>query len=522
MTLNIANIPLKSAKIYPDAPAILSGDQSVTYRQLKQQILACGAALLEENLMPGDHIALLLPSVPYFTISYFGSIAMGAAVVPLNVLLVEEEIQYHLQDCDAKAIIVWEDFLDRALPAARNADCKVIVCRTPHCQGQLPSNTVDLKNMLTETKQQEAAQCFEVYPSDPHATAVILYTSGTTGKPKGAELSQFNMFDNARFVAERMLRTEKDTLHLLSTGNVALAALPLFHTFGQTVIQNGFLMHGGAISLLPRFTPLDAANLIQRHKVTFFAGVPTMYIALLNDPKVDIKQFATLKHAVSGGAALPVEVLKTFKDRFDINILEGYGLSETSPVACFNSLIQKQKPGTVGPAVDLCDVKILDEQGNESPLGQKGEIVINGTNVMKGYYKHEDATREVLVNGWLHTGDIGIMDEDGFITIVDRIKDMIIRGGYNVYPREVEEILYTHPSIVEAAVIGIPDEVHGEEVVAVIATKENCQIDHDELDKFCRKHLAAYKIPRKLVVLDTLPKGPTGKIMKRLIKEQLQ
>ena len=521
MTLNIANIPLKAAKLYPEAAAILAGSHSISYQQLKAQILTCAAALSQQGLSPGEHIALMLPNVPQFTISYFGVIAMGAAVVPLNVLFVEDEILYHLQDSDAKALIVWEGFLDKALAAAQKAGCKVIVCRTPQSQQALPDNTMDLMEILGTASKQGKATSFEPYPSHPDDTAVLLYTSGTTGRPKGAELSQFNMYDNARFVSEKLTRTEYTTLQPYGPGDVALAALPLFHSFGQTVIQNAFLMNGAAISLLPRFTPTEAAQLIQAHKVTFFAGVPAMYIGLLNDPDVKTEQFATLKYAVSGGAALPVEILKEFKKRFGINILEGYGLSETSPVACFNSLLQEQKPGTVGPAIDLCDVKIVGDNDQEVALGEKGEIVIRGTNVMKGYYKRAEATREVLFDGWFHTGDVGTMDEDGFVTIVDRKKDMIIRGGYNVYPREVEEVLYTHPDITEAAVIGIADDVHGEEVMAVVALKENSQLNHDELEQYCRQHIAAYKVPRKSLVMDALPKGPTGKIMKRLIKQQI-
>ena len=317
------------------------------------------------------------------------------------------------------------------------------------------------------------------------------------------------------------MRTKQDSLDLLGAGHVALAALPLFHSFGQTVIQNASLMHGAAISLLPRFTPTDAAALIQAHKVTFFAGVPTMYIGLLHDENISTEQFTSLKYAVSGGAALPVEVLTQFKERFGINILEGYGLSETSPVACFNTLMKKQKPGTVGPAIDLCEVKILGETGNEVATGETGEVVIRGTNIMKGYYKRPDATRDVLINGWFHTGDIGKVDEEGYVSLVDRKTDMIIRGGFNVYPREVEEVVYQHESIAEAAIVGVPDKVHGEEVVAVVALKPDRQLDHEQLEQFCRLHLAAYKVPRRTVIMESLPKGPTGKILKRLIREQI-
>ncbi|WP_455204343.1 long-chain-fatty-acid--CoA ligase [Kaarinaea lacus] len=527
MSLNLATVPLKSARDYPDSPAILIGSTTVTYQQLARQISSFAEILIKQGLSQGDHIALFLPSVPQFTISYFGTLAVGGVVIPLNVLFTEEEIEYHLNDSDAKAIVVWETFLDKTLTAVKNTACeKIIVCRAADSTSELPEICLDFNLLLQSAikgdlgTQFEGAQ-FDIVPTNADDTAVILYTSGTTGRPKGAELTHFNLYDNARYVAEKMMRTQPGVLNVFSPGHVALAALPLFHSFGQTVVQNAFLMHGAAISLLPRFTPEDAATLIHAHQVTFFAGVPTLYVGLLHDPNVDSEKLKSLKYAVSGGAALPVEVLTQFKQRYDIHILEGYGLSETSPVTCFNTLMREQKPGTVGPAIDLCEVRIVDDTSRQVAVGETGEIVIRGTNIMKGYYKREDATRDVIINGWFHTGDIGRVDDDGFVTIVDRKKDMIIRGGFNVYPREVEEVLYTHESIAEAAVIGVPDEVHGEEVVAVVALKPTVQLTHEQLEQFCRQHLAAYKVPRKTIVMDSLPKGATGKILKREIKATL-
>jgi long-chain acyl-CoA synthetase len=522
MSLNLASIPLKSAQDFPTQPAILMGPATITYEQLAHQILAFAAALAQQGIKPGDKVALLLPSVPQFSISYFAALAAGGAVVPLNVLFTEDEIRYHVQDSDAVAIIVWEAFLEKTLHAVKNTACNsVIACRAPDSSSELPEQVLEFNTLIGSAMAGQQAKHFDVLPTNADDTAVILYTSGTTGRPKGAELSHFNLYDNARYVAEKLMRTKQNSLDLFGVGHVALAALPLFHSFGQTVIQNASLMHGAAISLLPRFTPKDTAALIQAHQVTFFAGVPTMYIGLLHDENVATQQLATLKYAVSGGAALPLEVLKQFRERFGISILEGYGLSETSPVACFNTLTKPQKPGTVGPAVDLCEVRIVDKSENEVPTGKTGEIVIRGTNIMKRYYKREDATRDVLINGWFHTGDIGMVDEDGYVTIVDRKKDMIIRGGYNVYPREIEEVIYQHSSITEAAVIGVPDKVHGEEVVAVVALKPGQELGHEQLEAFCREHLAAYKVPRRTIIMDSLPKGPTGKILKRLLKESV-
>lgn len=523
MSLNLADIPIKSAKDFPTQAAILMGEKTITYDQLAGQIMALAFALAQQGIKAGDKVALLLPSVPQFTISYFAILAAGAAVVPLNVLFTTEEIKYHVEDSDTVSIIVWDAYMAKTLAAVKNTSCRtVIACRSPESGTDLPPEVRDFNTVVSNAMASEQTLRFETFPTNADNTAVILYTSGTTGRPKGAELTHFNLFDNARYVSEKLMRTQQNTLDLFGVGNVALAALPLFHSFGQTVIQNASLMHGAAISLLPRFSPKDAAFLIQAHKVTLFAGVPAMYIALLHDKNVATEQLVTLKYAISGGAPLPLEVLHQFKERFGINILEGYGLSETSPVACFNTLLRPQKPGTVGQAADVCEVKIVDDFGNAVPNGEVGEVVIRGTNVMKQYYKRDEATREVLINGWFHSGDIGTMDKEGYVAIVDRKKDMIIRGGFNVYPREVEEIVYQHESIAEAAVIGVPDELHGEEVVAVVALRPGKELEHAELENFCRQHLAAYKVPRKTIILDELPKGPTGKILKRELKKQLK
>jgi len=521
MSLNLASIPLKSASMYPETPAIFFGEKVLSYKALQDQILCCAAVLKARGIGSGDHVAIMLPNVPQFTINYFAILTLGAVVVPLNVLFVEDELAYHLQDSESKALIVWDTFLGAAVPGARIAGVKkIFVCRTPDTKTKLADGLIDQAHAMQQSAKNTDLSSVQLRATNADDTAVMLYTSGTTGRAKGAELTHFNMFDNARFVSERMMRTEPDRLTVFSSGHVALAALPLFHSFGQTCIQNGFLMNGAAISLMPRFTPTDAAMLIKTHGITFFAGVPSMYIAMLNDPGVSAEQLATLKYAVSGGAALPEDVLGQFKQVYGIDILEGYGLSETSPVACFNNLMTGCKPGTVGPAVDLCEVKVVDETAKDVPLGDRGEVIIKGTNIMKGYYKKPLETDEVLREGWLFTGDIGILDKDGYLSIVDRKKEMIIRGGYNIYPREVEEVLYSHPDIVEAAVIGVPDTQHGEEVMAVFVLKDGISMSHESLEIYCREHLAAYKVPRKSQVVDSLPKGPTGKILKRVIKEK--
>jgi long-chain acyl-CoA synthetase len=340
-------------------------------------------------------------------------------------------------------------------------------------------------------------------------TAVILYTSGTTGKPKGAELTHSNLFVNCAVVAPRLVSLQPD--------DIALGVLPLFHSFGQTCIQNASIAAGGTFTLLPRFTPEDAFATMQHHGVTVFAGVPTMYFALLHHADAP-SALPGLRICMSGGAAMPVEVMKAFEAKFGVDVLEGYGLSETSPIASFNTPDRERTPGSIGYPVWGVEMAILDEKDQPLPDGERGEICIRGHNVMKGYLGREEATRETMRGGWFHSGDIGIRDANGSYRIVDRVKDMIIRGGFNVYPREVEEVLYEHEAIVEAAVIGVPHESHGEEVKAVVALKVGSAANADEIIAFCKERLAAYKYPRVVDFIETLPKGPSGKILKRELR----
>jgi long-chain acyl-CoA synthetase len=352
----------------------------------------------------------------------------------------------------------------------------------------------------------------EPVATTPQDTAVILYTSGTTGRPKGAELTHFNMFYNAVYTATSLLTAVEVP--------TALVTLPLFHSFGQTCMQNATLHSGGKMVLLPRFDPTAALSLMQEHQVTLFAGVPTMYFALLHHPEADQFDLSSLKMCLSGGAAMPVQVMSAFDRKYNVDILEGYGLSETSPVASFNTLERPKKAGSIGTPIEGVEFKLVDADGHTvQGTGEPGEICIKGHNVMKGYFNKPEANEAAFsAGGWFHTGDIGTRDQDGYYTIVDRKKDMIIRGGFNVYPREIEEVLYGHPAVAEVAVFGVPHERHGEEVKAVIAFKANHQATEDEVISYCKEHLAAYKYPRIVAFLPELPKGPTGKILKRELR----
>jgi long-chain acyl-CoA synthetase len=509
MSLNLAALLRRSAAKHATKQALVLGDAALDYGTLDARARQFAGALRGLGIEPGQHVALLLPNVPHFTVAYFGAHYAATPVVPLNVLLTRDEIAWHLDDSDAVALVVWEGFYEEARAAFdRVPACKhLIVARADPGDLGAPEDALNLTALLGGARSVSSLPA-----TSPDDTAVILYTSGTTGRPKGAELTHFNLFYNAEYSGTKLLPLDEKT--------VGLVTLPLFHSFGQTVLQNAGLMRGATLVLLPRFDPAAALGLMQKHRVTLFAGVPTMYFALLHHPGADRFDLSSLQLCVSGGAAMPVEVMRAFDAKYGVNILEGYGLSETSPVASFNVLDRPKKPGSIGLPIEFVEFELVDDHGAPvDAIGTPGEICIQGPNVMKGYYKRPEATREVMRGGWFHTGDIATRDADGYYFIVDRKKDMVIRGGFNVYPREIEEVLYAHPAVAEAAVIGIPDPRLGEEVKAVVALRAGQAATTDELIAYCRQRLAAYKCPRVVDIVDALPKGPTGKILKRLLRQ---
>jgi long-chain acyl-CoA synthetase len=465
-------------------------------------------ALRSLGVQRGQHVALMLPNVPQFTLAYYACHYIGAPVVPLNVLLTGDEVAYHLDDSDAVALVVWEGFLEPGQAGfARAEGCKnLIVARANPTDVSAPEGAYNMTALIASS-----APVTELAPTNPDETAVILYTSGTTGRPKGAELSHFNLFYNAEYASTQLSPSDPNT--------VALTVLPLFHSFGQTCIQNAVLRAGRTLVLLPRFEPKTAFELMHKYKVTLFAGVPTMYFALLHYPEATQYDISALKFCLSGGSAMPVEVMRAFDEKYKVNILEGYGLSETSPVASFNLLSRPKKAGSIGVPIGYVEFKLIDDKGDTitEPM-VPGEICIKGPNVMKGYYKRPEATADVLKDGWFATGDVAHRDADGFYFIVDRKKDMIIRGGFNVYPREIEEILYGHPAVLEAAVIGVKHESHGEEVKAVLALKPGHKATAEDIISYCKEKLAAYKYPRLVEFRESLPKTATGKILKRELR----
>lgn len=495
---NLAQNLTASAERRPDGVAVRLDDLTMTYAALDGATAHLAGLLRAKGIGPDDKVAISLPNVPPFAVCYYGALRAGAVVVPLNPLLKAREIAYHLSDSGAKVLIAWHDFEDAARAGAGEAGAEVVLVR--------PEDFAELV---------ASAEPFtEVVERADSDTAVILYTSGTTGKPKGAELTHANLRSNAAVSAQSLLQLGPD--------DVILGSLPLFHAFGQTCALNTAVLAGATLTLIPRFDPAKALEVLQRDHVTVFAGVPTMYAALLHHPDGESYDLSSLRTCISGGSAMPVEVMRAFGDKFTATVLEGYGLSETSPVASFNLPTMERKPGSIGVPVDGVEMKLLDPDGADAAEGEDGEIAIKGANVMKGYWGKPEATAEAIVDGWFRSGDIARKDDDGYYYIVDRKKDLIIRGGYNVYPREIEEVLYEHPAVAEVAVIGIPHDSLGEEIGAAVALKEGHSATAEELIAHVKPLVAGYKYPRIVWFVDALPKGATGKILKREISSPQQ
>ncbi len=488
---NLAQLLTETAAKYGERPALKLDDTVVTYDMLNEGATRVAGLLKERGLEPGDRVGIMLPNVPYFGPAYYGVLRAGSVVVPVNVLLSAREVAFYLADSGAKFLLAWHGFADAAMEGAQAAGAETIIV-TPG----------DFEQLLAD-----ASPAPEDVERDGSDTAVILYTSGTSGTPKGAELTHANLLVNCLIGGTELVHVSHD--------DVILGALPLFHSFGQTCCLNTAVRAGACLTLIPRFEPGKALEIIQRDGVTLFDGVPTMYHAMLNHPERERYDVSGLKRCVSGGSAMPVEVMRGFEAAFGCIILEGYGLSETSPVASFNHPERERKPGSIGTPIQGVEMKIVDDDGNDLPQGEIGEIAIRGHNVMKGYWNLPDATDKAFTDGWLLTGDLARVDDDGYFFIVDRKKDMIIRGGFNVYPREIEEVLYEHPAVLEAAVVGVADEALGEEVGAAIAIRPGFDASADEIRAFVKERVAAYKYPRVIWFVDRLPKGPTGKILKR-------
>lgn len=514
--LNLSVLLEDSAREAPDRDAVVFGDMRLPYAIVNTLANQIANLLNSRGIGRGDKVAISCPNLPYFPVVYYGILKAGAVVVPLNVLLKPREIAYHLDDSDATAYFCFEGTPE--LPMGEGgwqAFGEVSGCEHFFLLTTEPMATTSpiegAEPLFAALSGMEGT--YETALTEPGDPAVLLYTSGTTGQPKGAVLTHSNMLLNAML---------SDSLYERRSDDVVVVTLPLFHSFGQTVLMNTGFYHRSTLVMLPRFDATEALRLMEQEKVTVFAGVPTMYWGLLaceTADDFDLDEISgNLRIAISGGAALPLEVLNSFKKRFNVDILEGYGLSETSPVATFNRTDVPSKPGSIGPPVWGVDVRLIDADWNEIEGEGPGEIAIRGHNVMAGYYKRPEQTAEALRDGWFRTGDIARRDEDGYYFIVDRAKDMIVRGGFNVYPREVEEVLMGHPDVSLAAVIGVAHETHGEEVKAYVIHEPGAAIGEDELVAWSKENMASYKYPRIVEFRDDLPMTATGKILKRELR----
>ncbi|GAB1643048.1 long-chain-fatty-acid--CoA ligase [Krasilnikovia sp. MM14-A1259] len=503
-TLSLATVLAEAARRHPDKVAVVDGDVRVTYRELWAQARAYAAGLRELGVRPGDTVAVQIPNVLDFPRVYYGALAAGAVVVPVHLLLTPDEIAFVLGDSGADVLVAHSSQLANATAAAATAGTRLLVV------GPLPAGLPGSPPRL-----EEAAAAVTPLPTyvtrEAEDVAVVFYTSGTTGKPKGAQLTHLNLVLNATVSV-----FDVNEVH---TSDVVLGCLPLFHSFGQ-VSMNGTFRLGGTLVLLARFTGEAAIDLMVREGVTMFHGVPTMYIALL-EAAAKAPELPRLRLCASGGASLPVAVLERFGETFDAPIYEGYGLSETSPTASANQPAFGARAGSVGHPIWGVEVEVarpeVEDRIEFLPPGELGEIVIRGHNVFAGYLNRPEETAAALVEGWFRSGDLGTKDADGFLTIVDRKKDMIIRGGFNVYPREVEEVLARHPAIVQVAVIGVPDAVLGEEICAVVVADPG-GVSEEDLTGWARERLGKHKYPRQVRFVESLPLGPSHKVLKRELR----
>src|SRR5271157_173278 len=491
---NLNSMFEQAAAQHADRPAVRMDGLELTYAQLRDAARRATSLLSSAGIVPGDRVAVMLPNVPAFPIAFYGALGAGAVVVPVNPLLKGREVAYYLRDSGATVLLAWHTVAGEAGKGAAETGARVVEVTEPALSALLAG--------------------FAPVPGGVERAgdddAVILYTSGTTGRPKGAELTHAGLTRNAELTATTLLNA--------GPGDVIMGCLPLFHSFGLTCALNVTIISGSTLTLLPRFDAGKALEIIGRDKVTIFEGVPTMYAAMLHHRAHASADTSSLRTCISGGAAMPLEIMRGFEETFGCMILEAYGLSETSPVASFNHPDRVRKPGSIGTPMEGVEMRVVDGEGASLPVGEVGEIAIRGHNIMKGYWGKPEATAEAIPDGWFRTGDLAKADDDGYFFIVGRQKELIIRGGYNVYPREIEEVLHEHQAVAEVAVIGIPHAELGEEVGAAVQLKPGATVTPAELRAFTRERVAAYKYPRHVWLVRELPKGATGKILHREVQ----
>lgn len=516
------NIPSKSmpemlqeiTAMYPQNNALSFYGRKITYGELQKAVYGFAASLQKNGIQKGDRVAIMLPNCPQYVISYYGTLAAGAIVTQVNPMLVEREVEHIMNDSGAETLVVLDALYPRVKSVQNNTKLKniVVVSLQPSEATFVPDKKFDA--FLLEGKGQYTPVNIE----PEHDIAVLQYTGGTTGRSKGAMLTHRNVLANCiqtyEFFKERTkIGREK-----------YLTVIPLFHVFGMTACMNFAIFTANESILLPRFELEEVLNTIKNEQPTVFPGVPTMYVAITNHPRAEEYGISSIETCNSGSAPMPVELLHDFERKTGAQILEGYGLSEASPVTHCNPPFSERKPGSVGIGYPSTEYKVVDlATGTEEvPVGELGEVIIRGPQIMKGYWNMPEETASTLRDGWLFTGDIARMDEDGFLYIVDRKKELIIASGYNIYPRDIEEVLYEHPAVQEAVVIGAPDAYRGETVKAVLVLKAGKTASEEEIISYCKQNMAAYKVPSIVEFREELPKTNVGKILRRALREELR
>ncbi|KHE70686.1 fatty acid--CoA ligase family protein [Halobacillus sp. BBL2006] len=500
-----------TAQQHPSKEAYIFQGQRVSYQEFDASVTKFASKLSQLGYGKGDHLALVSGNSPLFMIGLYGALRAGITVIPINPTYTADEMSYILKNGDVKVVITMDVLLEKFEHMDEQLDVYHYFVAETGVGVDLSTSSLSLKMKPFTEALGEGSLNYERPTLDKEDVAVILYTSGTTGKPKGAMLTHNNLYSNAVDVADYLAINSEDRV---------IATLPMFHVFCLTVALNAPLMSGGTVLIVPKFSPQDVFAIAEDYKATVFAGVPTMYNYLLQTGKEQTHTFRNMRICVSGGSSLPVSLLNSFEEQFNVRISEGYGLSEASPVTAFNPLDRPRKAGSIGTNISNVENKVVDELGDELPVGEVGELIVKGPNVMKGYYKLPEETAVTIRDGWLYTGDMARKDEEGYFYIVDRKKDMILVGGYNVYPREVEEVLYNHPDVTEVAVVGAPDPELGETVISFVVSK-NPTLTEAEVVEYCREHLAKYKLPTRVEFMSELPKNTTGKILRKNLREQL-
>jgi len=507
-TLNIGDLLEQQVDRTPDRLFLLSepDGRQFTYAEFSAAVDRAAAMLAAHRIRKGDVVSLLMPNSAEYIIGYFACWQLGALAGPVNSLLKEHEIEFVMNNSEAKAILVHSEFQERVAN---------IRSQLPHLQSIIAFDDC-------QKPDRQGGQVTEEALPDGRASdtigldddAIIIYTSGTTGKPKGCLLTHGNVIANARQISEWLNFTENDRL---------LTIMPLFHMNAVSVTTMSALYAGGSTVVSPRFSATKFWNIISDYQITSFGSVATMLSMLLNtysDGVPEGLKTDQLRFAMCGSAPVPAEVMKKFEETFNCPVIEGYGLSESTCRSTFNPPNEDRRPGSCGLPIGN-EMKVVDDDDNEVAEGELGEIVLRGDNILKGYFKNPEATERAFRNGWFHTSDIGYRDKDGYFFIVDRKSDMIIRAGENIYPREIDEVLYQHPAVAAAATIGVPDQLYGEEVAAFIVLKEGSEASEAELIAHCQSQLADYKCPKSIRIVKDIPKGPTGKLLKRELKRQL-